>query len=201
MLKATVEAGARSVGFVFYPPSPRAVTAEIAAELARMLPTGIRAVGLFVDAGDDQIGAVVGRVPLDLLQLHGDESPRRVAEIKDRFGLPVMKAIRVATQADLAPLPGYEAIADWILFDAKAPANVRALPGGTGMAFDWQLLRGLKIARPWMLSGGLTAHNLAEAVGITGAKTVDVSSGVEDRPGFKSVTRIQEFLTAAKALK
>ena len=197
-MRAAVEGGARAVGFVFYPPSPRAVTADIAAELARMLPTGTRAVGLFVDAGDDHIRAVTARVPLDLLQLHGDEPPRRVAEIKDRFGLPVMKAIRIATAADLAPLPEYEIVADWILFDAKAPANVRALPGGTGIAFDWQLLRGLKIARPWMLSGGLTAQNLAEAVGLTGAKMVDVSSGVEDRPGVKSVARIQEFLAAAK---
>jgi phosphoribosylanthranilate isomerase len=199
-LKAAAEGGARAVGFVFYPPSPRAVTAEIAAELARMLPTGTRAVGLFVDSGDDQIAAVVARAPLDLLQLHGGESPRRVAEIKARFGLPVMKAIRIATAADLASLPEYEAVADWILFDAKAPANVSALPGGTGIAFDWQLLRGLKIARPWMLSGGLTAQNLVEAVSLTGAKMVDVSSGVEDRPGVKSVARMQEFLAAAKAI-
>ncbi len=199
-MRAVVEGGARAVGLVFYPPSPRAVTAEIAAELTRMLPTGTRAVGLFVDAGDDQIGAVTARVPLDLLQLHGDEPPRRVAEIKDRFGLPVMKAIRIATAADLGALPDYEAVADWILFDAKAPANVRTLPGGTGMAFDWQLLRGIRIGRPWMLSGGLTAQNLAEAVAITGAKMVDVSSGVEDRPGVKSVARIQEFLAAAKGL-
>ncbi len=199
-MRAAVEGGARAVGFVFYPPSPRAVTADIAAELARMLPTGTRAVGLFVGARDDQIRAVTARVPLDLLQLHGDEPPRRVAEIKDRFGLRVLKAIRIATAADLGPLPDYETVADWILFDAKAPANVRTLPGGTGMAFDWQLLRGLKVARPWMLSGGLTAQNMAEAVAITGAKMVDVSSGVEDRPGAKSVARIQEFLAAAKAL-
>jgi phosphoribosylanthranilate isomerase len=199
-MRAAVEGGARAVGLVFYQPSPRTVTAEIAAELTRMLPTGTRAVGLFVGAGDDQIRAVTARVPLDLLQLHGDEPPRRVAEIKDRFGLPVMKAIRIATAADLLPLPDYAAVADWILFDAKAPANVRTLPGGTGMAFDWQLLRGVRIDRPWMLSGGLTAQNLAEAVAITGAKMVDVSSGVEDRPGVKSVARIQEFLAAAKAL-
>jgi phosphoribosylanthranilate isomerase len=199
-LMAAVDGGARAVGFVFYPPSPRAITADIAAELARMLPTGSRAVGLFVDAGDDQIRAITARVPLDLLQLHGGESPRRVAEIRDRFGLPVMKAIRIATAADLAPLPDYAVIADWILFDAKAPANVTALPGGTGIAFDWQLLRGLSLARPWMLSGGLNAQNLAEAVALTGAKMVDVSSGVEDRPGVKSIARIREFLAAAKKI-
>jgi len=185
---------------VFYPPSPRALTPDIAADLSRMLPTGVRAVGLFVDASDEQIGAVTGRVPLDLLQLHGEETPRRVAEIRGRFGLPVMKAIRVATAADLTPLVDYEAVSDWILFDAKPPRNVTSLPGGTGIAFDWQLLRQVSIRRPWMLSGGLTADNLAEAVSLTGAKMADVSSGVEDRPGNKSVERIREFLAAAARL-
>ena len=133
-LHAAAEAGARAVGFVFYPPSPRALTPDIAADLSRMLRTGVRAVGLFVDASDTEIGAVTGRVPLDLLQLHGDETPRRVAEIRGRFGLPVMKAIRVATAADLAPLVDYEAVADRILFDAKPPKNITTLPGGTGIA-------------------------------------------------------------------
>ncbi len=165
-----------------------------------MVPTGIHAIGLFVDANDDQIAAVVQRVPLDVLQLHGDEPPRRVAEIRARFGIPVMKAIRVATAEDLAPLPAYESIADQILFDAKVPKSIRALPGGTGLPFDWQLLSGMRIAKPWMLSGGLTAENLAEAVAITGARMVDVSSGVEDRPGVKSVEKIAAFLTAAKAI-
>jgi phosphoribosylanthranilate isomerase len=165
-----------------------------------MVPTGIRSAGLFVDASDDQIAATVQRVALDLLQLHGDEPPRRVAEIRARFGIPVMKAIRVATAADLAVLPAYEAIADWILFDAKVPKSVSVLPGGTGMAFDWQLLKGLRVGKPWMLSGGLTAENLAEAVSVTGAKMVDVSSGVEDRPGVKSIAKIEAFLTAAKAI-
>jgi phosphoribosylanthranilate isomerase len=199
-LHAAIEGKARAVGFVFYPPSPRALTPDIAADLARMLPTGIRAVGLFVDAHDEQIAAVTGRVPLDMLQLHGDETPRRVADIRGRFGIPVMKAIRVATADDLVPLRDYEAVADWILFDAKPPKHVTALPGGTGIAFDWQLLRGVMVAKPWMLSGGLTAANLAEAVSLTGARMVDVSSGVEDRPGFKSVERTREFLTAAARL-
>jgi phosphoribosylanthranilate isomerase len=185
---------------VFYPPSPRALTPDIARDLSRLLPTGVRAVGLFVDAGDAEIGAVTGRVPLDMLQLHGEETPRRIAEIRARFALPVMKAIRVATADDLAPLPDYEAAADWILFDAKPPRNVTALPGGTGIAFDWQLLRTVSVRKPWMLSGGLTAANLAEAVALTGAKMVDVSSGVEDRPGAKSVARIREFLAAAARL-
>ena len=183
-----------------YPPSPRAITADIAADLARMLPTGMRAVGLFVDASDDQIAAVSGRVPLDLLQLHGGETPRRVAEIRGRFQMPVMKAIRVATAADLTPLAEFEAVADWILFDAKPPPSVTSLPGGTGIAFDWQLLQQVRIARPWMLSGGLDAGNLAEAVALTGAKMADVSSGVEDSPGVKSAQRIREFLGAAAKL-
>lgn len=190
--------GARAVGFVFYPPSPRALTPDIAADLARMLPTGVRSVGLFVDPTDEQIASVTSRVPLDLLQLHGEETPRRVADIRGRFGTPVMKAIRVATAEDLAPLEAFEAVADWILFDAKPPKSVTALPGGTGIAFDWQLLQRVKPSKPWMLSGGLNADNLAEAVSITGARMVDVSSGVEDRPGAKSVEKIQEFLAAAK---
>ncbi len=199
-LHAATEAGARAVGFVFYPSSPRALTPDIARDLARMLRTGVRAVGLFVDASDAEIGAVTGRVPLDMLQLHGGETPRRVAEIRGRFGLPVMKAIRVATEDDLKPLPDYESAADWILFDAKPPRNVTSLPGGTGIAFDWQLLQRVNIRKPWMLSGGLNADNLAEAVSLTGAKMVDVSSGVEDRPGMKSVEKIREFIAAAARL-
>lgn len=199
-LRAAVDGGARAIGFVFYPRSPRALAPDIAAYLSRMLPTGVRAVGLFVDASDEQIQAVTARVPLDMLQLHGEESPRRVAEIRGRFGLPVMRAIRVATAADLSVLSAYEAAADWILFDAKPPRGVTSLPGGTGIAFDWRLLDGVKPSRPWMLSGGLNADNLAEAVAATGAKMVDVSSGVEDAPGVKSVERIAAFLAAAKSL-
>jgi len=185
---------------VFYPPSPRAIAADAAAHLVRMLPTGVRAVGLFVNASDEQVQAVTARVPLGMLQLHGDETPRRVADIRGRFGLPVMRAIRLATAADLAPLSDYEAAADWILFDAKPPKSVTALPGGTGIAFDWRLLDGVKPSRPWMLSGGLNAENLAEAVSATGARMVDVSSGVEDAPGVKSVARIAAFLAAAGSL-
>ncbi len=199
-MRAAVEGGARAVGFVFYPSSPRALTPDIAADLARMLPTGTRSVGLFVDASDDQIAAVTARAPLDLLQLHGNETPRRVAEIVARFHIPVMKAIRVATESDLIPLAAYEAVADWILFDAKPPPHVTSLPGGTGIAFDWQLLQRVKMFKPWMLSGGLNAENLPEAVALTGAKMVDVSSGVEDRPGVKSTTRMVEFLNVAAML-
>ena len=199
-LVAAVTGGARAVGFVFYPPSPRAVQPDMAGSLARMLPTGVRSVGLFVDATDEQIAAATARAPLDLLQLHGTETPRRVVEISARFHVPVMKAIRVATADDLVAVGAFEAAADWILFDAKVPASVSALPGGTGVAFDWRLLKGLKLNRPWMLSGGINAGNLAEAVATTSARMVDVSSGVEDRPGVKSPAKIAELLALASGL-
>ena len=199
-LQAAISGGARAVGLNFYAPSPRAIAADQATQLARMLPTGIRAVGLFVDAGDEELQSFTSRVPLDLIQLHGKETPRRVAEIRSRFALPVMKVIGVATKDDLAQLADYEAIADEILFDTKPPPNVSALPGGTGIAFDWRLLKSIRPARPWMLAGGLKAENLTEAVTESGATAVDVSSGVEDRPGVKSIERIQAFLAAAKAI-
>jgi phosphoribosylanthranilate isomerase len=197
---AAVSGGAHAVGFVFYDASPRALGPESAAQLARLLPTATRAVGLFVDASDDDIETVVSRVPLDMLQLHGNEPPRRVAELRARFNMPVMKALKIATEADLAPLGDFEAVADWILFDAKPPAKVATLPGGTGIAFDWRLLKRVRIVKPWMLAGGLNAENLAEAVAESGARTVDVSSGVEDRPGVKSLERIAAFLAAAAAI-
>jgi phosphoribosylanthranilate isomerase len=199
-LRVAADERARSVGFVFHPRSPRAVTPGIAADLSRLLPTTTGAVGLFVDAPDDFVAEVVKRTPLNLLQLHGEETPRRVAEIRARFGIPVMKAIRIATAADLAVLGAYESAADWILFDAKPPPGVTALPGGAGIAFDWRLLRGVRPAKPWMLAGGLTAANLADAVAASGARAVDVSSGVEERPGVKSAERIREFMAAARLL-
>ena len=199
-MAAAVTAGARFIGLNFYPPSPRAVTPQVAAQLARLAPTGVRAVGLFVDADDETLNEVVAHVPLDMLQLHGSETPERVAAVADRFAMPVMKAIRVAEAADLAAAAPYEAVADWLLFDAKPPANVRALPGGNGIPFDWSLLAGRTWSRPWMLSGGLTADNLAEAVAATGAAVVDVSSGVEDRPGHKPPERVRAFLEAAHQL-
>ncbi len=183
---------------MFHPRSPRAVTPAIAADLSRLLPTTTGAVGLVVDANDDFIGEIVKRVPLSLLQLHGAETPRRVAEIRARFGIPVMKAIGIATAADLDSLSAYEAVADWILFDAKPPPGVTALPGGAGIAFDWRILRGLKPSRPWMLAGGLNDTNLQDAIAATGAKAVDVSSGVEERPGVKSIARMRAFFETAR---
>ncbi len=200
-LEAAIAGGARYVGLVFYPPSPRSVGPVEAAALARHVPTGVRTVGLFVEPDDELLDSVLGQVPLDMIQLHGVETPGRVAEIKRAISAPVMKAIRVASAADLEPVPDFEAVADTLLFDAKPPPNVTALPGGNGVPFDWTILAGRTWARPWMLSGGLTADNLAESVRTTGATAVDVSSGVEDRPGHKNPALIRSFLQCAAALQ
>jgi phosphoribosylanthranilate isomerase len=197
---AAVEGGAAWLGFVFYPPSPRAVSAARAAQLCAAVPLGVRRVGMFVDADDAAIAAVLDAAPLDLLQFHGRESPQRVAEAKMRFGRPVMKAIAVAGPEDVAAAARYEAVADMLLFDAKPPRRADALPGGNGLAFDWRLIAGQQWRRPWMLSGGLTAALLPEAVRISGASAVDVSSGVERRPGDKDPDKIREFLKAVRAL-
>lgn len=199
-MSAAVGGGARFVGLVFYPPSPRAVVPELAAELARMVPTGVRAVGLFVDPGDDELERVVTRVPLDFIQLHGSEPPRRVAAIRDRFSMPVMKAIKIGDMADLETARSYEPMTDWLLFDSKPPARVASLPGGNGLAFDWTILAGRTWSKPWMLSGGLNAGNIGKAVEITGARAADVSSGVEDRPGHKTPELIRDFLAETAKL-
>ncbi|WP_114392120.1 phosphoribosylanthranilate isomerase [Oleisolibacter albus] len=197
-MAAAVEGGARYVGLVFYPRSPRCVTVPTAAELARMAPTGMRLVGLFVDPDDALLRQVVGSVPLDLIQLHGEETPARVKAVRDSFAIEVMKAVKVADGADLDAAAAYEDVADRLLFDAKPPKNVAALPGGNGLSFDWSLLAGRSWRRPWMLSGGLTPETVADAVRATGAPAVDVSSGVEDRPGHKDPARILAFLRAAR---
>lgn len=193
-----VAGGARYVGFVFYPPSPRVVDPRRAAELARRVPTGVRTVGLFVDPDDGTLERVLAAVPLSMLQLHGSETPARVAEIAAARRLPVMKAIKVAEAADVDTAAAYEEVADRLLFDARAPGA--RLPGGNGVPFDWSLLAGRHWRRPWMLSGGLTVENLAEAVAVTGADTVDVSSGVERSPGEKDLDLIRRFLEKAAAL-
>lgn len=194
-LDAAVAGGAAFVGLNFYPPSPRAVTAEAAAALADGIPPTMTKVGLLVDEPDDRIAEILARVPLDMLQLHGKETPERVDAIKIRFGLPVMKAVNVAAAADLTLAEGYVGHADWLLFDAKPPPQmIGALPGGNALSFDWQLLAGRSWPLPWMLSGGLTAENLADAVRISGARVVDVSSGVESGPGQKDPAKIAAFL-------
>ena len=194
---AAVQGGARYIGLVFYERSPRHVAPPLAAELARMVPTGVRTVGLFVDPTNEYLEHVVSQVPLDLIQLHGDETPERVAEIRAAFSMPVMKAIKVSSAADLDAIDAYAAVADRLLFDAKPPAKVAALPGGNGIAFDWTILTGRTWSKPWMLSGGLTADNVAEAIAVSGAQSIDVSSGVEDRPGHKDPDLIRGFLKAA----
>jgi phosphoribosylanthranilate isomerase len=200
-VEAAVDGGARWIGLVFYPRSPRSVGPELAGQLARMVPTGVRTVGLFVEPGDDWLESVVTRVPLDMIQLHGDETPGRVREIRAAWSIPVMKAIRVGGPEDLDAVPGHAAAADWLLFDARPPAKVASLPGGNGIPFDWSLLAGRTWSRPWMLSGGLTADNLAEAAAATGAAAVDVSSGVEDRPGHKDPALVRGFLRAAASIR
>ena len=198
--RAAGEAGAWMIGFVFYPPSPRAVTPARAAELARDLPEGVVRVALLVDADDALVDAVAATGVVDVLQLHGHETPARVAAIRARTGLPVMKALAVAERADVEAAAAYDGVADRILFDAKPPKGMAgALPGGNGLSFDWRLLDGLALATPWMLSGGLDAGNVASAIRLTGARAVDASSGVEDLPGVKSPDKIRAFVAAAKA--
>lgn len=197
---AAVEGGAQYLGFVFYPASPRALSPAEAGRLCAAIPGAIARVGLFVDAGDEDINAVLAAAPLDILQFHGGESPQRVRAARARFGCKVIKAIAVAGAADLAAASAYEKAADFLLFDAKPPRRPDALPGGNGMAFDWALLKGRNWRLPWLLSGGLNAALLREAVRLSGARAVDVSSGVESRPGVKDPAKIREFLAAARML-
>lgn len=200
-LDAAVAGGAAFVGFVFYPRSPRAVTLEQAAALAARVPERVQRVGLVVDAEDAFLAALTARVPLELLQLHGRETPERAAAIRARSGKAVMKVIHLAEAADLEAVPGYLPVVDRLMFEAKPPASLKnALPGGNAVAFDWSLLTGHSFPRPWMLAGGLTAANLKEAVATSGTRAVDVSSGVESAPGVKDLGRIAAFLETARSL-
>jgi len=195
-VEAAVLAGARYIGLVFFEKSPRHIDPAKAAALALDVPMGVAKVALTVNASNGFLDALTARVPLDMLQLHGRESPERVAEIRARYGLPVMKALGVADAADLGQIAGYEEVADQILVDAKPPKNA-VLPGGNGLAFDWRLLQGRKWQKPWMLAGGLHPGNVAEAIRLTGARQVDVSSGVESAPGVKDRALIKAFVEAA----
>ena len=193
-LDAAAQAGADFIGLVFYPPSPRFLTAEAAAGLAARISKNMKAVGLFVDADDQEIDDILSRVPLGMIQLHGDETPDRVAAIRNKTGMPVIKALRVSVAADVARAAEYEDVADWLLFDAKADSA----PGGTGRSFDWALLRDFQRSRPWMLSGGLSAANIAAALMTLKPSAVDVSSGVEDSPGIKNPLKIKDFIRVAR---
>jgi phosphoribosylanthranilate isomerase len=197
-VEAVARAGAAYAGFVFFPKSPRNVSAEQAAGLAAEVPVGICKVGLVVNASDAELDAILDAVPLDMLQLHGKESPERVSEVKARYGLPVMKAIGIADAEDLPQIDAYSAVADQLLIDAKPPKTAE-LPGGNGLSFDWTLLAGRKYwQRPWMLAGGLSPENVATAIRMTGARQVDVSSGVESAPGLKDADKITSFVEAAR---
>lgn len=197
-LLAVAAAGAAYAGFVFFAKSPRHLTVDQARVLAFAAPPGLAKVALTVDADDTALDALIEAVPLDMLQLHGHESPDRVAAVRARYGLPVMKAVGVADEGDLAALFDYSTVADQILIDAKPPKGA-ALPGGNGLSFDWRLVAQRRWLRPWMLAGGLTAENVAEAVRLTNARQVDVSSGVESAPGIKDPARIAAFVAAAGA--
>lgn len=197
-LETALDAGADMVGFVFFPPSPRHLSLESARELGSQVRRRALKVALTVDADDATLHNIVDTLAPDLLQLHGKESVARLRDIKQRFGLPVMKVMALETVADLASLPGYAAAADRILFDAHPPKGATR-PGGLGAVFDWHVLENLDLALPFMVSGGLTADNVAEAVRLTRAGGVDVSSGVERSPGIKDPGMIQAFIRAARA--
>lgn len=196
---AVVAAGAAYAGLVFFARSPRALGIEPARALALAAPVGLARVGLFVDAEDALIDAVLARVPLDLLQLHGRESPERLRDLRARHGLPLIKAVGVADASDLPALADYGRVADMLLVDAKPPRDA-VLPGGNGLAFDWRLIAGRRWPVPWMLAGGLNAENVGEALRLTGARQVDVSSGVETAPGVKDAGKIAAFVSAASGV-
>ncbi|AWB47630.1 phosphoribosylanthranilate isomerase [Gemmobacter aquarius] len=197
-IAAAAAAGAAYAGFVFFAKSPRNLTVAAARELALAAPVGLAKVALVVDADDATLDAIIEAVPLDMLQLHGHETPDRVAEVRARYGLPVMKAVGVADEGDLAAVFDYSTVADQLLIDAKPPKGA-ALPGGNGLSFDWRLVAQRRWLRPWMLAGGLTPDNVAEAIRLTNARQVDVSSGVESAPGVKDAARMAAFVAAARA--
>lgn len=196
-VRACADAGANYMGLVFFEKSPRNISIDAARELALAAPLGLAKVALVVNPNDAELDAITETVPLDMLQLHGKETPERVSEVKARYGLPVMKAVGIADSDDLPKLESYFGVADQILVDAKPPKGGE-LPGGNGLSFDWRLIAGRRWPCPWMLAGGLTDENVSEAVRMTGAQQVDVSSGVEDAPGQKSAELIQNFVRASR---
>lgn len=192
-IDAAARAGATHVGFNFYPPSPRSISPGEAGAIAARAP-GVRSVALTVDADDKLLHDISAGLHPQMWQLHGDESPERVIAIRNMFRVPVIKAIAISSKHDVARARAYEKVADWLLFDAKPDA----LPGGNGLAFDWQLIAKANWSKPWMLSGGLTPANVAQGIHITHARGVDVSSGVEKSRGEKDVGLIERFVAAAR---
>lgn len=193
-ITAAIESGADFIGLVFYEPSPRHVEIEVAKYLCTQIPNNVEIVGLFVSPNDQTLQEVLNEVPLTMIQLHGKERASRVTEIKNTFGLPVIKALAIESNNDLKQVTDYEGIADWFLFDAKP----EQLPGGNGIAFDWSVMENFKSKTPWMLAGGLTPDNVRQAIKATSAPAVDVSSSVESASGIKDVAKIQAFISAVK---
>ena len=194
-LSAAVASGASYVGFVFFEKSPRHLTIKQASIMAESVPTGICKTALVVDPTDQELDTLLGAVPIDMIQLHGHETVERVSEVKQRFGLPVMKAVGISDETDLNQLNEYSRVSDQILVDAKPPKDAN-IPGGNGLAFDWRLIAGRRWPTPWMLAGGLTNKNVAEAARLTGARQFDVSSGVETLTGVKDIQLISDFIQA-----
>ncbi len=197
-LDAACEAGAAYVGFVFFPKSPRNVTIDEAADLALATKLGVAKVALVVDPSDELLDQITAKVPLDMIQLHGKETPERVTEVRNRYGLPVMKAIGLSGPEDTPQIDIYAKVADQLLIEPKAPKGSDR-PGGNGVTLDWSLARRKYWTRPWMLAGGLNAGNVAQAVDYTGARQVDLSSGVESAPGVKDPDMIRAFMKAVQA--
>jgi phosphoribosylanthranilate isomerase len=195
--QAAIEAGADFLGVVFYDKSPRHVTVEQAAEILQFVPDDVQRVGLFVDPDMALLNGVMNHVRLDFFQFHGRETPERVEQVRLEFGMPVIKALGIGGPADLDAAQVYAGVADWLLFDAK-PAVGLDRPGGNAQSFDWSILKGGQWACPWLLAGGLTVDNVAEAIRLSGARAVDVSSGVESAPGIKDASLIAQFIAAAK---
>ncbi|MEM6895986.1 MAG: phosphoribosylanthranilate isomerase [Pseudomonadota bacterium] len=194
-VRASAEVGAAYAGFNFFPKSPRYVTPEDARSLVRLTPRKMTKVALVVDADDSELDAVLGVAEMDMVQLHGHETPERVSEVKARYGLPVMKVLGVGAPEDVAQIDLFAGVADQLLIDAKPPKGA-VLPGGNGVAFDWRLIADIDWPLPWMLAGGLTAQNVAEAVRLTGATQLDLASGIESAPGIKDVGLMAEFAVA-----
>ena len=197
---AAVDAGANLVGFVFFPPSPRSISVARAAELTKRVPKDVIKVALSVDADDALLADITANAGIDMMQFHGSEPPQRVAEARARYGLPMMKALAIAGAKDVDRARRYEAVADWLMFDAKPPRSATR-PGGNALAFDWQLVAGESWKKPWLLAGGLTPENVREAVRVSGAAALDVSSGVEDEPGIKNAGKIRQFIVVAKGFE